>query len=80
MSRIETGKEPTCIEDGLPDVQLFKIDMVDDHYEQIIQFLSMGKALDDFTTSQKNKLVVRVAYFKLIAEKIYNMGPDEILH
>ena len=33
FSRIETGDEPTSIEDGLPDAQLFKVGMVDDHYE-----------------------------------------------
>ena len=38
-----------------------------------------GKAPDNFTTSQKKQLVIRAAYFHLIIEQIYNMGPDEIL-
>ena len=79
LSRIETGEEPTSIEDGLPDAQLFKIDMMDDYYEQIIQFLSIGKAPNDFTTSQKKQLVIRAAYFQLIAGQLYKMGPNEIL-
>ena len=36
LSRIEMGEEPTDIEDGMLDAQLFWIDMVDDHYAPII--------------------------------------------
>ena len=36
LYRIETGEEPTNIEDRLPDAQLFRFDMVDDYYDQII--------------------------------------------
>ena len=36
FSRIETGKEPPNIEDGLPDAQLFQVDMANDHYAPII--------------------------------------------
>ena len=36
LSHIEIGEEPTNIEDGLPDEQLFQVDMVDDYYDQII--------------------------------------------
>ena len=53
--------------------------MVNDHYEQSIHLLSMGKALDDFTTSQKKQLVVWAAYFQLIFVQLYNMGLDEVL-
>ena len=59
LSRIETGEEPSNIEDELPDAQLFRIRMVDDHYEQIIQFLAIGKSSKDFTTSRKKQLVSR---------------------
>ena len=79
LSWIETGEEPTNIEDGLPQVQLFKVSMVDDQYEKIIQFLSTGKAPDDFTTSQKKQLVVCAVDFQLIVGLLYKMGPDEIL-
>ena len=51
LSRIEIGEEPTNIEDGFPDVQLFRVDMVDDYYDQIIQFLATGTALEELTTS-----------------------------
>ena len=63
LSRIETGEEPSNIEDRLPDAQLFKVGMFDDHYEQIIQLPLIGQALEDFTTSQKNQLVIRAVDF-----------------
>ena len=51
LSRIEFGNEPNGIEDGLLDAHLFKISMVDDHYEKILQFLVTGKAPKDYTMS-----------------------------
>ena len=36
LSRIETGEEPTNIDDGLSDAQLFRVDIADDHYALII--------------------------------------------
>ena len=51
LSRIETSEESTNIEEGFPDGQLFKFDMEDDYYAQIIQFLVMRTAPEEFSTS-----------------------------
>ena len=51
------------IEDGLLDVQLFKIEMVDDYYEQIVQFLATGTVLEELTTSNMKQLFVKAVYF-----------------
>ena len=40
VSRIETGEEPMNIKDILLDVQILRFGMVDDYYEQIVQFLA----------------------------------------
>ena len=53
LSWIETDEEPTNIEYRLPDAQLFRVDMVDGYYDQIIQFLVMGTTPKDLFTSQK---------------------------
>ena len=53
LSRIESGEEPTSLEDNLPDVQLFVITMFDGYYKDIIHFLSTGYAPTEFTTVQK---------------------------
>ena len=36
LSHIKTREEPTNIDDGFPDAQLFRVDIVDDHYAPII--------------------------------------------
>jgi hypothetical protein len=52
---------------------------VDDHFVDIVQFLSTGMAPREYTIIQKKQLVVRVADFSLITRQLYKMGPDEIL-
>ena len=53
--------------------------MVDDYYDQIIQFLAMGTAPEDLTTSHKKQLVFKVLDFQLVIGKLYKVGLDEIL-
>ena len=79
LSCIENSEEPTNIDDGLPDVQLFHVDIVDDHYAPIIQFLATGVSLEDMSTSQSKQLVVKDSDFELIGGKLYKLGPNEIL-
>jgi hypothetical protein len=67
------------LEDTLPDAQLLAIRKVDDHFVEIVQFLSTGMAPREYTIIQKKQLVVRAADFSLIAGQLYKMGPDEIL-
>jgi hypothetical protein len=40
LSRLEHGEEPTSVEDTLPDAQLLAIIKIDDHFTEIVQFLS----------------------------------------
>lgn len=42
LSHIETGEEPTSLEEGLLDVQLFSVHITDVHFEDIIHFLAIG--------------------------------------
>ena len=79
LSWIETGEEPTNNEDGLLDAQLFRVEMVDDYYEQIVQFLVTRTTLKELTISQKKQLVIKATYFQLIVGKLYILGLDEIL-
>ena len=79
LSFIETGDEPTNIDDGFPNAQLFWVDIADDQYSPIIQFLETGVSPQDLLTSQKKQLVVKASNFQLITGKLYKLGPDEIL-
>ena len=44
LSRIETREEPTSLEEGLLDVQLFDVHVVNGNFEDIIHFLTTGTA------------------------------------
>ena len=79
LSRIENGEEPTNIEDGLLDVQLFRVEIVHDYYGPIVQFLSAGLAPTDMSISQKKQLVIKASDFSLISGQLYKLGSDEIL-
>jgi hypothetical protein len=49
FSRLEHGEEPTGLEDTLLDVQLLAIRRIDDHFTDIVQFLSTGMAPSEYT-------------------------------
>jgi hypothetical protein len=79
LSRLEHGEEPTSLEDTLSDAQLFAIINIDDHFVEIVQFMSTRMALSEYTITQKKQLVVHVVDFSLIVGQLYKMGPNEIL-
>jgi hypothetical protein len=60
LSRLEHGEEPNSLEDTLPYAQLLAIKKVDDHFTEIVQFLSIGMAPREYTVIQKKQLVVYV--------------------
>ena len=69
LSRIESGEEPTILEDNFPNAQLFAITMMEDQnkeFNAIIHFLSIGYAPPGFPVNQKNHLVIRAVDFPLI--------------
>jgi hypothetical protein len=79
LSRLEHGEDPTSLEDALSDAQLLAIRKVGDHFVEIVHFLSMEMAPNEYTIPHKKQLVVCIADFSLIAGNLYKMGPDEIL-
>jgi hypothetical protein len=53
LLRLEHGEEPTSLEDALSDAQLLAIRNMDDHFTEIVQFLSIGMAPSEYTIPQK---------------------------
>ena len=53
LSHIVNGEERTNIDDDFPNVQLFQVDVIDDHYVPIIHFLSTGVSPADMSNSKK---------------------------
>lgn len=78
LSRIETGEEPTNLEEGLPGTQLFLVHITDSHFEDIIHFLTMGTSSDGYTIQQK-ELVMRAIEFSITVGHFYKMGLEKIL-
>jgi hypothetical protein len=60
-SRITNGEEPTNLEDNFLDAQLFSVQVANEYFSYIIQYLSIGTAPKEFNTAQKKNLVVRDA-------------------
>jgi hypothetical protein len=79
LSMLEHGEEPTSLEDTLPDSQLLAIIKSDDHFVEIVQFMSTGMPPLEYTIIHKKQLVVCSVDFQLIVRQLYNMGLDEIL-
>jgi hypothetical protein len=79
LSRVTNGEEPTNLEDNFPDAQLFSVQIVEDYFAEIIQYLSTGTASQEYTTAQKKNLVVCATNYQLIAGHLYKMGADSIL-
>eukprot|EP00253_Pinus_taeda_P035197 PITA_35197 len=78
LSRIETGEEPTNLEEGLPDTD-FVVHVASRHFEYIIHFLTTRTTPKEYSIQQKKKLIVHGANFSVIVGHLYKMGNDEIL-
>jgi hypothetical protein len=46
------------LEDNFPDAQLFSVQVDDEYFADIIQYLSTGTAPQEFNTAQKKNMVV----------------------
>lgn len=79
LSCIETGEEPINLEEVFPDAQLFMVRIEDNHFTDIIHFLTIGMAPEGYTSQQKKELVVHTTDFSVIVGHLYKMGSDEIL-
>jgi hypothetical protein len=55
------------MEDNFLDAQLFSVQITDEYFVDIIEYLSTGIEPQEFSIVQKKSLVVRVANYQLIA-------------
>ena len=62
LSRIDTGEEPTGVEDDLPDAHLFWIEVVPVELEEIAQFLEEGKAPEGMSTEETLRSTVELGH------------------
>ena len=67
LSTLESGEELTSWEDNLFDAQLFLVQITNDYFKEIIEFLTTGTTLAEYSAKQKKQLVVKATYFTMIA-------------
>jgi hypothetical protein len=67
------------LEDNFRDAQLFSVQVVDEYFTNVIEFLSTRVVPKEFSTTQKKNLVVRAIDNQLIAGHSYKMGAYNIL-
>lgn len=63
----------------MPKVDLFRIEAIPDHLEEIATLLTTGHFQEGYMATQRRHLVVRAVYYYLIAGHLYKMGLDQIL-
>jgi hypothetical protein len=51
LSRVTNEEEPTNLEDNFPGVQLFLVQVVDEYFVDIIEYLSIGIVPREFSTA-----------------------------
>ena len=81
LSRIETGKNPTGVEDQPPDVELFAIQgyHTDYWYDQMMLFLTDGVMPQEFSLDQRRKFALKSKPFLVIVGALYRKGIDQII-
>jgi hypothetical protein len=50
LSRITNGEEPTNLEEKFPDAHLFSVQLVDEYFADIIQYMSIETTPQEFNT------------------------------
>jgi hypothetical protein len=67
------------LEDNFPNVQLFSVQVADEYFDDIIEYLGIGFTPQEFSTTHNKNLVVIVVDYQLIAGHLYKMGTYNIL-
>jgi len=79
LSQQETRENEGALDDRLPNANLFRIEVVLDHLEEIATLLTTCHFQKGYTAAQKCHLIVRAADIQLIARYLYKMGLDQVL-
>ena len=72
MSRIPNGEKPIGVDNDLPDVPLFLVDLVPEWAEEICHYLANGLPTDTpIDTAEARRLIRDAAPYQLIAGQLY---------
>jgi hypothetical protein len=79
LSRVTNGEEPTNLENNFPDAELISVQVANEYFVDIIEYLSTGTMPQQFNTAKKKNMVVKATDYQLIAGHLYKMGACNIL-
>jgi hypothetical protein len=80
LSRVESGKDPTGIDDDIPYAHLFRVEAIPAELEEIGQYLQEGKASNHYIEKKNKILTIKASPYTLINGKLYKLCLDDILH
>ena len=84
LSRLESGEEPTGVEDDFPDAQLFELEAVvpaapRSWYDDMFHFVDTGRMRDGMSRDERKRLALKRRDFRIIADQLYKQGIDGVL-
>jgi hypothetical protein len=79
LSRVTNGEEPTNLEENFLDEELFSVQVDDEYFTNISEYLSTRVVPQDFSIVQKKNRVFKVVDYQIIAGYLYKMGAYKIL-
>jgi hypothetical protein len=79
LSPIPKGEDVGNLQNSLPDVNLFSVQIINDHFIEFFQMISTRVAPSDMIVTQKKQLVVKATDYQLIIGKLYKLGVHGIL-
>jgi hypothetical protein len=79
ISRLDSREIDGAVDDQLLDADLFRIEAIPKYLEDIEVFLSTGACPETYSATQKCHMVIKAAYYQLIASQLYKLGLDIIL-
>jgi len=78
LSRIEIGEEPTNLEEGSLDAQLFVVRVIDSHFVDIIHSFTIGMTLEGYSTQHKKELVVCANFSVIVGHLLLSQKNDRL--
>ena len=79
LSWLTSREDTRNLDDNMPYVNIFAVNMVDGYLTEIVHLLSIVTTPWEYTIVQKEQLVVKAVDYQLIAGNLYNLGAYGIL-
>ena len=79
LSRLSKEVNPASIDNSLPDVHLFNVDIIPVEYTNVLCYLKNNTFRLEYIDKQKQQLIYKMRPYTLIGEVLYKQGRDGII-